>query len=231
MRQEQYLRENTIMKLTLLGLIAIALCCAGPAMADSNLHIGTGTGTPCQSGCAGDPNLIGTGGTFDIAEVSNGANAGIASLILILAVPNDTTNALSIMVNGVTGTPEGFDNTTDIYTFLGLTSLNNSNNLGNLETADLANDGITATGYGIYEFAVGSILPGGFVELTSSGIPLGTFAFGEGVNGGGKLDGDAFTEAGLTTTGSMTTPEPSSLMLLASGLLGLGGLVRRKLIS
>lgn len=219
------------MKLSLLGLIAIALCCAGPAMADSNLHVGTGTGTSCQSGCAGDPNLIGTGGTFDIAEVSHGANAGIASLTLILAVPNDST-ALSILVNGGAGTFEGFDNTTDIYTFLfGSTSLNNSNNLTNLEAADLAHDGITATGYGIYEFSVGSISPGGFVELTASGIPLGTFAFGEGVNNGGKLDGDAFTEAGLTTTGSMATPEPSSLMLLASGLLGLGGLVRRKLIS
>lgn len=219
------------MRLSLLGLIAIALCCAGPAMADSNLHIGTGTGTPCQSGCAGDPNLIGTGGTFDIAEVSNGKNAGIASLTLILAVPNDSTNALSIMVNGVTGTPKGFDTSADIYTFLfGSTSLNNSNNFSNLVPADLAHDGITATGYGLYEFSVGSILPGGFVELTSSGIPLGTFAFAEGVNGGGKLDGDAFTEAGLTTTG-VVTPEPSSLMLLASGLLGLGGLVRRKLIS
>jgi hypothetical protein len=220
------------MKLSLLGLIAIALCCAGPAMADSNLHVGTGTGTACQSGCAGDPNLIGTGGTFDIAEVSHGANAGIASLTLILAVPNDTSNSLDILVNGVTGTPEGFDNTTDIYTFLfGSTSLNNSNNLTNLEAADLAHDGITATGYGIYEFSVGSISPGGFVELTASGIPLGTFAFGEGVNDGGKLDGDAFTEAGLTTTGSVTSPEPGSLLMLATGLLGLGGLVRRKLIS
>lgn len=221
------------MRLSLLGLIALALCCAGPASAQSTLHVGTGTGTSCQSGCAGDPNLIGTGGSFDLAQVSEGSNAGLSSLTLILAVPNDSTgaNLLTLLINGAGGTFEGFDNTTDIYSFLGDTSLNNSNNLTNLEAADLTHDGVTATGYGIYEFSVGSILPSGFVDLMGTDIPLGTFAIGTGIDGNGKLDGTPFTEAGLTTTGSMTTPEPSSLMLLASGLLGLGGLVRRKLIS
>jgi hypothetical protein len=222
-------------KLSLLGLLAVALCCAGPTMADSNLHVGTGTGTTCASGCAGDPNLIGNGSVFDLAEVSESANAAITNLTLILAVPNDSTgaNLSTLLINGAAGTFEGFDNTTDIYTFLGDTSLNNSNNLTNLEGADLAIDGITATGYGIYEFSVGSISPSGFVELMGTDIPLGTFAVGAGLNSGKNpmLDGTPFTEAGLTTTGQVSMPEPSSLMLLATGLLGLGGLVRRKLIS
>jgi PEP-CTERM motif len=215
-------------KLSLLGLLAVALCCAGPAMADSTLHVGTGTGTSCASGCAGDPNLIGNGSVFDLAQVSEGTNAGISSLTLILAVPNDET-AMSILINGSGGTFEGFDSSEDIYAFLG-TKVNSSSNFPNLEGADLAIDGITATGYGIYEFSVGSISPSGFVELMGTDIPLGTFALGLGAEGNDKVDGTAFTEAGLTTTGSTSMPEPSSLMMLATGLLGLG-VVRRKLIS
>jgi PEP-CTERM motif len=59
-----------------LAFLAVGLFCCTSASADSTLHIGTGTGTVCQSGCAGDANLIGTGGTFDTAQVSIGKGAG-----------------------------------------------------------------------------------------------------------------------------------------------------------
>lgn len=56
-------------------------------------------------------------------------------------------------------------------------------------------------------------------------------------NSVGTMPGEAFTLLGsqsstTTTTSTSTTsvPEPSSLMLLGSGVLGLGGLVRRKLM-
>jgi len=66
------------------------------------------------------------------------------------------------------------------------------------------------------------------------GVPLGTFAVGWGqvvtVDQHGNRHvtqyGTPFTEAGLQTN---QTPEPGTLFLLGSGLLGVGTLVRRKL--
>jgi len=214
-----------------LALLAVALLCGSPVWADSTLHIGTGVGTTCQAGCAGDPNLIDGGGSFDIAQVSNGKNAGIGTLFLILAVPSDTTN-LSLVVNGITGTFAGFDNSTDIYTFLGASSLNNSNNLPNLEGADCSHDSLcSVTGYGVYVFNLGTgISAGGFVQLGGTGIPLGTFALGAGTQQNGKLDGTPFTEAGLITGpgGPVSTPEPGSLALMGAGFLSMAGLLRRR---
>jgi hypothetical protein len=49
----------------------------------------------------------------------------------------------------------------------------------------------------------------------------------------GSIPSEAFTLSGdavsTTTSGSGTTPEPSSIMLLGSGILGLAGMLRRRL--
>ncbi len=47
-------------------------------------------------------------------------------------------------------------------------------------------------------------------------------------NSVGSIASEAFTITGTTTT-SGTTPEPSSIMLFGSGILGLAGVLRRKL--
>lgn len=51
-------------------------------------------------------------------------------------------------------------------------------------------------------------------------------------NAGGTIESESFTVLGSATTTSTTTsvPEPSSLMLFATGILGVGALVRRKLL-
>jgi hypothetical protein len=45
----------------------------------------------------------------------------------------------------------------------------------------------------------------------------------------GTIPSESFTVLGTTTTGGTSVPEPSGIMLLGSGILGLAGVLRRKL--
>jgi hypothetical protein len=105
--------------------------------------------------------------------------------------------------------------------------------------------GTNQYGYNLYQASYSSIgsLPwsgAGYVTLsnacTTTGCSVTTPIYWDENSGPstayentlGSVPSEAFTLTGTTTTPS-TTPEPSSIMLFGSGILGLAGVLRRKL--
>jgi hypothetical protein len=206
----------------------------------------------------GETNNFGNSG-IDLYQNSGGAPDLVDSALLILAVPNDTasgslTGAGSSTITGASlfdpypgGTPaalsiafgstsfglngngfEGLMSSGDIYGFLGLSG-NNSNNMANLTTWDLAVDHITATDFGIYVYALNTSSFGGqdLIDIGLAGLPEGTFAVGYGEDANGKSYDTPFTEAGFNDT-PVPVPEPRTIMLFGAGLLFLGFIRRRR---
>lgn len=178
-----------------------------------------------------------------IFAVPNDTKSGTAlSLANILGASlNDagtgyTSNPISFGFLGFQGLMGPGQN---VYSFLGK-NVNKSNSFTNYAAWDSAVNGINATNFGIYVFTLSSSDFDGqdFLNLNLKSIPLGTFAVGWGeVTTTDKKGhkhvtqyGTPFTEAGLETNAQpLSIPEPSSLVLLTSGFLGMGAFLRRKL--
>jgi hypothetical protein len=134
----------------------------------------------------------------------------------------------------------------DVYEFIGLMPPgNSSNNFGNWHDADLFVNGIDASGFGIFVYTLENTnIEGGETVDVIFADPLGTGIFAvaygqtiEEVKAHGRRKGQTdtlitsyttpFTESGLTHNGPVV-PEPGTMMLLGSGLIGLAGWGRKK---
>jgi PEP-CTERM motif len=78
---------------------------------------------------------------------------------------------------------------------------------------------------------LGKALPAnGSITITASGVGAGTALYAEVLNSKGQIIYiTANSESGITGRGTSVVPEPGSLTLMGTGLLGLAAQLRRKL--
>lgn len=218
------------------------LLAAGNAHAGAVMHINDGTAYLFGS----EVHPV-TSPTVSILENGSGNPTLANPLLLILGIPNTTSYAAPSLAlstgtadlggttggsfsasydssSGIAATNGGLFNSGEVYSFLGLTGANNSNSFGNWAAADLAVNGMSVSGFGIfvYELTNTGMRGGRSIAGTfGSALPVGTFVVAYGRSADGKTFDTPFTETGLSTGFHSTanpTPEPATLVLLGSGV-------------
>jgi hypothetical protein len=126
------------------------------------------------------------------------------------------------LISGDLATGATFSGTGSTFTIMG----NGSNGVpsgvlfsGSFDgTITLTESGTSLHNYGLFGVVTGTLAGGG----TASGPVVMNFQTGKG------WMGEAVTIGSIDTTVQSTVPEPGTLGLLGTGLLAVGGLIRRK---
>jgi hypothetical protein len=198
--------------------------CAGNA---NNIHITGQSGTNSSIGTLGG--LI-TGSSFNVSMVGNN---GASDIVIVAVFNGSVAGSLNNM------------NFTQIASFPLGGVLGSGNSLGAYGTT-LAALGITPSqnlSYGFVDLGQG-VGKGGSLLVNVSGLPSGTALYGVALNsvqvctghGPSKVwswqteitDITANSEAGMTKA---VVPEPGTLSLFGTGLIGLAGIIRRRFAS